>query len=220
MRMTKKSIFTAILTAAVTAAVAIFAICQQENKKEIVYSEHLADTIAKIDGEKLTLREMAFYVAYEEMQVEEQARIYSPEDTNDYWNLHTDGQFVKVTAKSAALDMAVHDTLFYQLATEEELTLSEEEKAACENSASDFCLDLEPEQLESLGITEEDILASSYRLALSEKYQQKLSQDNDVEYAAFDIAGTWYARLKEEHKIKIYYNLWNRVPFGSVTLNH
>ena len=80
------------------------------------YASSLDELAVTVDGESLTLRDMAFYVAYEEMEVEKQAVTYNPEDTNKYWNLHVDGEFIKLASKKYAIQMAVHDQIFYDMA--------------------------------------------------------------------------------------------------------
>ena len=209
-----------ILILCLIAVLAWQTVYQITGKGEIVYNEHTDDVAVKVDGTPLTLRDMAFYVAYEEANVEEQARLYSAEDTSEYWNLHTSGIFVRSEARNAAMDMAVHDFLYSSAAENEGITLTQEEEAQYQNSAYDFCSDLEDWQKEALGVTDEDLEKSAYRIALSEKYQEKIAEENDVEYAAFDIAGTWYARELAQHKVKIKKRIWNRVPFGDVTLQH
>ena len=53
-----------------------------------------------MDDVSLTLKDIAFYVAYEEKTVQEQAILYNPDNPRQYWNVYTDGQFVKLTAKT------------------------------------------------------------------------------------------------------------------------
>ena len=87
-----------------------------QQRDAIVYPDSLELVAAEINGEELTLRELAFYVAYEEMQVEEQAVLYDSEDPGHYWNIRTQEGFTRVNARKAVMQMALHDELFYQLA--------------------------------------------------------------------------------------------------------
>ena len=41
------------------------------NARPLVYRESLDEVAAQINGEKLTLRDMAFYVGYEEYQIQQ-----------------------------------------------------------------------------------------------------------------------------------------------------
>ena len=74
MRKIRKHITTIIL--AVLAVIAgVYAYNYHDMKQNIVYNEHLEDVAVTVNGKELTLRDMAFYVAYEEMNVEKQASI-------------------------------------------------------------------------------------------------------------------------------------------------
>lgn len=77
---------------------------------------------------KLQLGDLAMYIAYEELKVEDEAAAYDYYDTNKYWNLHTSGRFVKEVAKTHVIEMAVHDEIFYRQAMAEKLTLDEKKK--------------------------------------------------------------------------------------------
>ena len=81
-----------------------------------------------MDGEQVTLREMTFYIAYEEGSMEDAAIIYNPDNTDEYWQLYINHTFLREQAKQTVVDMTIHDTLFYQMATAEKITLSEEEE--------------------------------------------------------------------------------------------
>ena len=108
MRKIRKHITTIIL--AVLAVIAgVYAYNYHDMKQNIVYNEHLEDVAVTVNGKELTLRDMAFYVAYEEMNVEKQALVYDSDNPNKYWNIHTNGEFVRVTARKAAMSMAIHD---------------------------------------------------------------------------------------------------------------
>lgn len=98
MRKIRKHITTIIL--AVLAVIAgVYAYNYHDMKQNIVYNEHLDDVAVIVNGKELTLRDMAFYVAYEEMNVEKQALVYDSDNPNKYWNIHTNGEFVRVAAR-------------------------------------------------------------------------------------------------------------------------
>ncbi len=106
MRKIRKHITTIIL--AVLAVIAgVYAYNYHDMKQNIVYNEHLEDVAVTVNGKELTLRDMAFYVAYEEMNVEKQALVYDSDNPNKYWNIHTNGEFVRVAARKAAMSMAI-----------------------------------------------------------------------------------------------------------------
>jgi len=168
----------------------------------------------------LTLKDIAFYVAYEEKTVQEQAILYNPDNPRQYWNVYTDGQFVKLTAKQAALDMAVHDEIFYQMAVAEGLTLDATEQKYLENDESDFWSDLEDWQKEQLGISEEELDSEMEKIALADKYQSIYAEMNQKEYEAYNFNGEAYEALLSEHEYSVNEKVWDRVDFGSVTLDN
>lgn len=169
-----------------------------EMKSSLVYNESLGKTAAVVDGRELTLTDLAFYVAYQEKTIQEQAIVYDPENTTKYWNVHTSEGFINEVAKKAVVDMAVHDEIFYRLAEENGMTLDAEENAYFENEVSDFCADLEDEQLIALGVTEDTIEESMYKVAVANKYQSLLAEMEDTAYEAYDYDGEAYQKLLEK----------------------
>ena len=118
----KKYIITLILLVTLVALM-IYGKDTGERRMKLVYSQALDEVAVTVNGTDLTLRDVAFYVAFEEEQVEEQACEYNPEDTSEYWNVHVDGIYIRVAARNAAIQMAIHDELFYQMAMEEKIRL-------------------------------------------------------------------------------------------------
>ena len=101
-------------------AVMVYALLTMgNNRAKLDYQEHLGDTAVTVDSEEIIFQDLAFYILYEEGKIEEQARIYNPDYTKDYWNLHTNDTFIQLEAKEVVLGMAVHDHLFYQMAVAE-----------------------------------------------------------------------------------------------------
>ena len=68
-------IFTIILLLIIV-GISIGSSWQTKQRQQLVYTESLDKVAASVNGTKLTLREIAFYVAYEEAEVETQAFAY------------------------------------------------------------------------------------------------------------------------------------------------
>ena len=189
------------------------------SKKALSYPQSLDQKAVCVNGTDLTLRQLAFYVAYEEGEVEKQAEVYNPDDPKQYWNVHTDGQFVRVAARNAAIQMAIHDEIFYQMAMKDGTALNEEEQKELENKIEDFWSDLTDRNGDDgLGITKDDIVDTMSRIALAEKYQYVYEELQNADHGDYDFSGEAYEQLKEKNKCKIYRNVWSRVSFGHVTL--
>ena len=61
----------------------IFSVAEYERRRELVFAEALDEVILTVDQRELKLSELAFYVAYQEQQIEAAARIYNPDNTNE-----------------------------------------------------------------------------------------------------------------------------------------
>lgn len=216
----KKKLCTTIILLAIITALGFIAFREYESRRSLTFTETLDETAVTVDGNALTMRDMAFYIAYKEGEMEEMAHIYEPEDTGEYWNLYTNHTFVREEGKKAAMDMAVHDEIFYRLAVEEGIELSAEEEVHLANDQYDFWSDLEGEQRERLGVGE-DVLAESMRkIALAEKYQGILAEIEQKDYETYSFSGAEYEEMLWEHTYEINDSVWDRVRFGGVTVDH
>lgn len=180
----------------------------------------LDEKVAVVDGRELTVGDLAFYIAYEEQRVEQDAYIYNPEDTGDYWRLYTNGTFVRTEARRVAMEMAIHDEIFYRMAVADGLELDEKEEQYLANSQYDFWSDLEEEQREALGVGLETINETMRRIALAEKRQNLYAQMEGCAYEEYSFSGQKYQELLEDHEYEIIEENWNRVHIGSITVNH
>ena len=135
------------------------------NSRDVEYKDCLDKVIFTANGQEVQMKELAFYILYEEREVESQAMVYNPQNTKDYWNLHIDGVFMQVQAKDTILQMAIHDKLFYQKAVEEDMTLDAGEEQLLRNVISDFWMDLLDEQMEKMPVSEEYIMEAMRQIA-------------------------------------------------------
>ncbi len=185
------------------------------------YLQNLEEVAVYVDEEAITLGDMGFYVLRQEQLIEEKAAIYNPDSTKDFWNIHVNGIFIQAQAKKAALEMAIHDRVFYKEAVKEGIVLTSEEKQQLENRRTDFWSDLFDEQKERLPGTYESINATIKEIALAEKYQWQLMEKMNTTHAGLGYDGYDFKKiLKEEHKVRVNHIIWDRVVFGDITLTH
>lgn len=190
-------------------------------RRGIDYKSVHEKTAITVNGISRTFKDLAFYVAYEESEVEEQAKAYDDENREKYWNLHIDGEFVRVAARNAAIKMAIHDELFYQMAVKEEITLNSKEQQVLEMSQQDFWSDLtDYDKQDMLGVTREDICQQMERIALAEKYQNIYAGLTNYDVSDYIFTADAYDRLLAENEYKINEDVWQNVNFGTITLNH
>lgn len=217
--MKQKVRFTSVLLMIVL-VIAVISVSTGRKRDYLTYSNATDEVAAVVDGNELTLKDMAFYVVYEEQLVERDAFIYDPENTGRYWNLHTNGVYVRIEAKATAMDMAIHDAIFYEMAMKEGVELNQEEEQYLSNTQSDFWSDLKEGIIEQLGVSEEVLNESMRKIALAEKYQSLLAVMNEVEYEEYSFSGEAYEKLLLEHEYEVKEDVWERVHFGSITVAH
>lgn len=187
--------------------------------KTIEFKEHLDETVLELDGQKYPLRELAFYVAYEEQLIQEQALAYDAENPNAYWNTHMNGHFMRVRAREEAMNMAIHDLIFYEMALALGMELDQEETGYATERGEDFWMDLGESGQTRLGITKEELTEDLLRMALAQKYQQLYAAMQNVAEEDCDAGGVAYEKLLGEHTYKIRNQLWEGVSMGHVTLD-
>lgn len=188
-------------------------------QRTIVFSEHLDDTVLRLDGQKYPLRKLAFYIAYEEQTVQEQALLYDANDPNKYWNAHINGHFVRVRAREEAMNFAIHDFIFYNLAQELDMELDQEEIGYAAAQAEDFWMDLGETGQQRLGITQDELTEDLLHMALAQKYQQLYAAMQGVPEEDCDVDGIVYGQLLEKHSYKITDSVWEGISMGRVTLD-
>ena len=213
----KRIWFITILILLVLLLISLFV---SERRGKIVYRDYLSEDILTVDGEKLQLGDLAMYIAYEELKVEDEAAAYDYYDTNKYWNLHTSGSFVKEVAKTHVIEMAVHDEIFYRQAMAEKLMLDEKEEEQLRSRQEDFWTDMTEEQQERLGVDKAEIDRQLEKAALAQKYQNQIAAENNSDFDGYSAGTEPYEQILKEHKYKLNEKLWDRVDFGNIILNH
>lgn len=209
--------FTACLALLVgVVAIAVWARAKQMDR--VPYVNYLDDWAVTVDGTKYPFRDLAVYLAYQEQEIARQADVYDLENPKKYWNAHTNGQFIRVAGRQAAVEQAVHDVIFYGMAQEEGTSLTEQEKSFMENQKMDFWNDLEEEGREGLGVSETEIAGQFGRIALAQKQQQLFADRQGVDYKEYNINGSLYQELLKGHTYKINEKLWKRLDFGNITI--
>ena len=200
---------------------AIISMGERGNRQYLTYNESLDKVVATVQGEEITLLDFAIYVAHQEMEIHKQAVVYNPENTKEYWGIHTNGQFVSIAARDAAIQMAIHDELFYQLSEEIVIKFSEEELQVLQNDVDDFWYDLTDDgKEERLGITKQDVYDAMYKIAMAEKSQYYYAMMDGRSYEDYSFASEDYLEFLRDYEYSIEEDVLERIQFGYVTLVH
>ena len=154
-------------------------------------------------------------------EVAKQAIEYDEEDPKHYWNTRLNGTYVRVAARNAAIQMAIHDELFYQMAMQEGIELTDEEEKSYRMTEQDFWGDMvDAEKDIRLGVTEQDIAETMHKIALAQKYQEIYAALQNGEKDDYNFSEEAYKQLLEKQKYKINEKVWKRVSFGTITLDY
>lgn len=216
----KKWCITAVLLVAL-AVMGIRSYQKGQGKTMLVYADSLEQVAAEVNGSTLTLRQLAFYVAYEEDEVERQAYIYNPKDTNIYWNLHANNTYIRTAARNAAIQMALHDELFYQMAVEEGVNLSREEEDTLSEKIREYWTELvDYGKAERLGVDRDDVAQTMRKMAYAQKMQYIYAITQGMDEEDFGFTADAYQQFLKEQDYTIEEDVWGRVDFGNVTLTH
>lgn len=207
-----------ILAAAVLVVLFLIAVFHDDHKEELVYSQSLDLVAATVEGEDLTLYDLAFYIAYEEGKVNEQAMIYDPDDPQAYWNIHTNGEFLRIAARDTAVDMMIHDYVYARDAVKSGISLSAEEEEACRNTAEDFWNDLTEEQRKALGIPEEQVYTVCRQIGLAEKQAIHLHETEGRDLASYGVGGKAWEEQRDSMDIRYNMEVLDRIEMGTITL--
>lgn len=193
---------------------------ESRQRDPLVYRDSLEMKAVTVNGNELTLRDLAFYVAYEEAEVQRQAVVYDADNPIRYWNANMGGTYTRVAARNISMQMAIHDEVFYQMAMEEGIELSEADESALADVEQDFWSDLimiDGDQ--RMGISEKDIQMTMRKMALAQKYQEIYAELNNKSYEDYDFTEASYKKLLKKQDYKIHDKVWKRVSMGSITLN-
>lgn len=188
--------------------------------EKVVYAENLDEVIATVDGTSLTLKDFGIYAVHEEKLVQKQALVYDDTDTKKYWNTHTNGGFLKITARDAAIDLAIHDVIFYEMAQKNGISLNGEEEEYLANSQADFWSDLEEEQREKLAMSKEEVEDALLKMALAQKMQQQYALEKGKDDSEYDLTGDAYQEMLKEHEVTKNEEMIDHIDFGNIILDH
>lgn len=214
-----KAVLVIIIIAAIVVFGFLIAIFHDKRTEELVYNQSLDLVAVTVEGKDLTLRDLAFYVAYEEKEVQEQALIYDSNNPISYWNIHTNGEFMRVTARNAAVDMMIHDYVYSLEAAESGYSLTEDEENLCASTAADFWSDLSSDQQAALGISEETVYDTCMDIGLSDKYLADLSKESGRNLALYETGGKIWDEKRDGMDIVYNDQVLDRIEMGNITVN-
>lgn len=202
----------------VAACIALMLLATGCRQQTISVKEHLDTVIVTLDEVQITLEELAYYIYAMERVVEEQAVLYAPDDPESYWNAHVNGVFIKLGAKEGVIQAAIRDRLLSQMAAEEGITITPEEKILLDESAQQEYDAMSDYQREETGIDGKAIKETFYKAGMAEKYAKTLMVREGLSEEEIAVEGSYHQSLLAEHAVRIDEKAWDKVEFGKVTI--
>ena len=192
----------------ITALVGIFSV-RSAVKSRFAVEEHLQDTVIEVDGQPITLKDMAFWILDTETSVQEQALQYDFDEPEKYW---------RARVNSGIVDTVIHDEIFYRMAVRDGVSLTDEEMSTVEEKAELYYQELTDSQKATLQISEEDIRSAMEKIGTAEKYAELFCIEKQCEYEDAAVAGNAYVEELNRHDYKLHHDVWNRVKVGTLTI--
>ncbi|MGN0312490.1 MAG: hypothetical protein ACI4CC_06910 [Lachnospiraceae bacterium] len=211
------SIVTVILLAAVAALV-------YKKNTAFVYEKALEKTAITTTEENIPLKSLSYYFMIEEESVNETALTYDAENPKAYWGLYVNNSFVCDEALDTAVDYFLRDHLYYQLAMQEEMSLTQEEWDDIYLKTGDIMEGMTEKQ-KTLHMTEEDVEQALVENQLADDYVLKMAKALDLHMteevlsAYFGINSPFFKKQKEEKQVAVNEKLLENIKLGSLTIN-
>lgn len=188
------------------------------------YENELNTVAIRTTEENIPLRALSYYFMIEEESVNETALTYDAENPKAYWGLYVNNTFVSDEARDTAINYFLRDHLYYNLAMEEQMSLTEEEWEEVYLKTGDILEGLTEKQ-QSLHMTEEDVQQALMENQLADNYilkhakEQGLEMTEEVLSAYYGINSSFFKNLKEEKEVTPDEELLDNIRMGSLTIN-
>lgn len=189
-------------------------------KKEILPADNKDDVILIIDNTtEVTLGDLTYYIYSVEQLVQQQAYVYDKEDPTLYWKLYTNGRFLKLFAKDMCLERAERDFILAAEAESKGIKLSDKQAEDAIEFAKETFSDIDRDIVARLGLTQDMLTETILRAQLAEFFQQTVVEAESLTEDDLNIGGNYYNALKDKHTIEVKEEIWDKVEFGSITVN-
>lgn len=129
--------------------------------------------VLTVDNNKVYMNEMMYHVMLEKLQGDLYASFLGDE-TGEYWEMKTDnGKTMREAALDQAMENAIKYELFYQMAKEDNYTLTEEEKNISADKVENILKNVPAKQLEEYNLTKEKLVEIQDKIAAATDYYNK-----------------------------------------------
>ncbi|WP_310601829.1 peptidylprolyl isomerase [Anaerosporobacter sp.] len=154
------------------------------------------DVAVTIDGEKLTMADMLYYIYSYESQIDYMDQMYQYYFNTGYWDMEIEeGKTIRQDSKEQAMTTAIRYEVLYKEAIKNNYSLTDDEIATIKENSVAVIEEMSEEQLKLTGFTEETVTEIQKKWSLTDKYYQDLIDALDVDDEAIKASID-----KEEYK--------------------
>lgn len=138
--------------------------------------------VVKVGKEKLYLPELMYYVYQAEKEGQVYEEMYQEFFSESYWDTeYEEGKTFRKVAKEDAFENAVMYSIFTEKAEESGYSLSPEEEADCEKTATEEYAGLSEKQRDAIGLERKEFISLKKKVTLGNKYYDALMESLEVD---------------------------------------
>ena len=220
-------IFTAVLAIAFAA---YYKYGRKTDETNIVFSEHLDETVFSVDERNITLKEASYYILSVENFYNKEALNYNDLDPLEYWNTHfragDDSAFVSTIAKNEAYELCIRDFVYCAEAAATGFGLTDEQKEEALEAADIEFAEFTDKQLESTVFTLSEYEAMKLVEKTAKAYAELLARETDWSYTVISAStqlsygGDYFQNnILVRHEVTTNTDLWKKIQLGKITIN-
>ena len=195
----------------------------------IKFEEHLDDVVVSISddagyAEKISMKDMAYYVLVAEREGDKAARIYDEKKPTAYWNLYMNDEgdasgYMSDLARQTVLDAVIRDRIYANEAVKAGFAADRELMADKEYDAERLYLGLTEREKDTLRLEADELKEDMLREETAKEYILSLGGGDVSATLSFDTGGAEYERIKEKYDIEIDNSVYRKLRIGFVTIN-
>ncbi len=209
------------------ALVAFLFIYYGHNRESFVYEDHLQENVLTVRDSQsseyqvsVNLQEMTYYVINVEGDINDMAKQYNSDNLEAYWRVKLEGTYsMRTYAKELAYDSCVRDNVYYLEALKAGVELTDEERKQAKDDAKAIMESITSKALGASDFTVEVLYNIEEKLYLSAKYVDMLSREGHT-MEELELEGSFYEELLKEYSLETNNELWDKVRFGSITIEN
>lgn len=204
-----------VIAACVMGFGCIHAQIKEQNK--FSYEKALEETAITVGDEKISLKEVSYYIMVAETNYNEGENLYDGKNLGGFWNMRINRKYFKNMAKETIQESCIRDNIYYQQAKKEGYDLGEESLQLVEDTAVEEMSKLTKDQLERTGYLKKDMILVLTKIQYAREYVSMLMEQGYTQ-EELDVGGSKYEEIATAYDTDINKEIWDELTIGTVTI--